>query len=291
MAVNRSGKPTEEALTLRRQAEDQLRQTKADLRPPQTEEEAQRLVHELQVHQIELQMQNAQVLQARDELEAANIDLEAFNYTVAHDLRQQLVTISGYSQVILSLYGKNREQDCQVYLERIDQAALGMDRLIETLLGFSRAGQVTLNRQTVDLGALAQALVAERLLANPASRDIFKITPGVLFEGDPDLLRVVLDNLLCNAWKYAGSHEGAIIEFGATSRDGEQACFVRDNGPGFDMALADKLFQPFQRLPGTKVEGHGIGLATVERIITRHGGRVWAESSPGEGATFFFTGG
>jgi signal transduction histidine kinase len=108
-------------------------------------------------------------------------------------------------------------------------------------------------------------------------------------EGDPALLRVVLDNLIGNAWKYAGSREGAVIEFGVTEVDGKPAYFVRDNGPGFDMAFADKLFLPFQRLAGTDVEGHGIGLATVERIVRRHGGRVWAESKPGEGATFFFT--
>ncbi|MDT8441174.1 MAG: ATP-binding protein [Desulfuromonadales bacterium] len=289
MTASRPGKLTEEALALRRRAEEQVRLSKLGSQSPPTGEEAQRLVHELQVHQIELQMQNAQLRQARDELETANIDLEAFNYTVAHDLRQHLATISGYCQVIRDLHGKDREEDCQLFLEEIYRGTLAMDRLIETLLAFSNAGNVTLRRQLVDLSALAEAVVAELILADPESRGTFQINPGVLIEGDPDLLRVVLDNLLGNAWKHAGKGAGTIIEFGVTARDGERACFVRDNGPGFDMALAGKLFLPFQRLPGTKVAGHGIGLATVHRIVVLHGGRVWTESEKGKGATFFFT--
>jgi signal transduction histidine kinase len=132
--------------------------------------------------------------------------------------------------------------------------------------------------------------VAMRLKATtPKRRVTFRIADGIVADGDADLLRVVLGNLIGNAWKYAGRREGAVIEFGVTEVDGKPVCFVRDNGPGFDMALADKLFLPFQRLPGTNVEGHGVGLATVERIVSRHGGRVWAESAPGHGATFFFT--
>lgn len=289
MEVSGSGKPTKESLTLRRQAEERVRLNKAGSQLPPSGEEAQRLVHELQVHQIELQMQNAQLRQARDELEAANIDLEAFNYTIAHDLRQYLLIISGYCQVIRDLHGKGREEDCLDSLEEIYQGTLAMDHLIGTLLGFASAAKVTLRRQSVDLSTIAQSVVADLVLANPGNRCTFQITPGVLVEGDLDLLYVVLNNLIGNACKFAGTHEGVIIEFGVISCDGEQACFVRDNGPGFDMALAEKLFFPFQRLPGTKVEGHGIGLATVDRIVTRHGGRVWAESEKGKGASFFFT--
>ena len=117
----------------------------------------------------------------------------------------------------------------------------------------------------------------------------FQITPGIVASGDADLLSALLDNLVGNAWKFTGSQEGAVIEFGVAEREGRPVYFVRDNGPGFEMALADKLFIPFQRLPGTDVEGHGIGLATVDRIVRRHGGRVWAESEQGRGATFFFT--
>jgi signal transduction histidine kinase len=136
---------------------------------------------------------------------------------------------------------------------------------------------------------MANAVATDLKLAAPEHRVTFQIATGIVAEGDPDLLQVVLDNLIGNAWKFAGSREGAVIEFGVTEVDGKPACFVRDNGPGFDMALADKLFLPFQRLSGTDIEGHGIGLATVEKIVRRHGGRVWAESKPGEGASFFFT--
>ncbi len=289
MTVSRSEKPTEETLTLRRQAEEQVRLNKIKSQLPPSGEEALRLVHELQVHQIELQMQNAQLSQARDELEAANIDLEAFNYTVAHDLRLYLTTINGYCQVLLELHGKNREEQCQEYLQEIHQGALAMDRLIDTLLEFSKAASGEVRRQSVDLSAIAKILVAEQILAVNEFRCTFQITPGILVEADPDLLRIVMKNIIINACKYAGNREGAEIEFGVTDVDGKQACFVRDNGPGFDMALADRLFLPFQRLPGTEVKGQGIGLATVERIIRRHGGKVWAESEPGKGATFFFT--
>jgi signal transduction histidine kinase len=164
-----------------------------------------------------------------------------------------------------------------------------MDRLIDTLLDFSRVTRVEMHRKSVDLSAMANAVATELKLAEPENQSTFRIATGIAAEGDPDLLRVVLDNLIGNAWKYAGSREGAVIEFGVTEVDGKPACFVRDNGPGFDMARADKLFLPFQRLAGTDVAGHGIGLATVEKIVRRHGGRVWAESKPGEGATFFFT--
>jgi signal transduction histidine kinase len=134
-----------------------------------------------------------------------------------------------------------------------------------------------------------KAVAAEFELAEPEQRVTFRISEKLTAEGDAGLLRVVLDNLIGNAWKHAGCREGAVIEFGVTEVEGKPTCFVRDNGPGFDMAHADKLFVPFQRLPGTSVEGHGIGLATVERIVRRHGGRVWAESEPGKGATFYFT--
>ncbi len=289
MAVNQSGKPTKETLELRRQAEEQVRSTKTRSQPPPTGEEAQRLVHELQVHQIELQMQNSQLRQARDELEAANIDLEAFNYTVAHELRQDLMTINCYCQVIRELHDKDSAENGQKYIAEIYQSTLAMDRLIDALLEFSSVAKRSLRRQRVDLSTIANTVMADLVLASTESRATFQITPGVLVDGDPDLLQVVLVNLFSNAWKYAGAREGAIIEFGTTTRDGERACFVSDNGPGFDMTLADNLFLPFQRLPDSKGEGHGIGLATVERIVKRHGGRVWAESEAGKGATFFFT--
>jgi light-regulated signal transduction histidine kinase (bacteriophytochrome) len=289
MAVNRPAKPTDESLELRHQAEEQVRLNKTRAQTPPSREEALRLVHELQVHQLELQMQNAQLAQARDELEAANIDLEAFNYTLAHDLRQHLMTINGYCQLIQDLSVAERAEKSQEYLEDIYQSTLSMSRLIDTLLEFSSVANGEVRRQSIDLSAIAEAVVAELTHMADAPRYTFHIARGILVDADPDLLRVVLDNLIGNACKYSGNRDGVVIEFGATSAYGKQACFVRDNGPGFDMALAGKLFLPFQRLPGTKVEGHGIGVATVERIVKRHGGRVWAESEKSKGATFFFT--
>lgn len=289
MAVGRSGKPTEESLALRRQAEEQVRSKNTGMQTPSTEGEARRLVHELQVHQIELQMQNEQLREAYDELENVNVDLEAFNYTVAHDLRKYLMTINGYCQVIRELDGEDFEKHCQEYLAEIYQGTLGMDRLIDSLLEFSSITKLPLRRKPVSLSDIAKEVVAELLPTHPERSTAFHITPNVVMEGDPDLLRVVLVNLIGNAWKHVGAQAGAAIEFGTTTQAGEQVCFVRDNGPGFDMELAERLFFPFQKLPGASGEGHGIGLATVERIVRRHGGRVWAESEPGKGATFFFS--
>ena len=229
-------------------------------------------------------------LQARAaELEAANIELEAFNYTVSHDLRKPLTVINGYCQMVKELCGDKLDEQCNGFIREIYEGTLRMNRLIDTLLGFSRVTRVELRRETIDLSAMAKAVAAELQLAEPERRVTFRIAEGITGDGDAGLLRVVLDNLIGNAWKYTGKREEAVIEFGVTEVEGKPACFVRDNGPGFDMAVADKLFMPFQRLPGTDVEGHGIGLATVERIVRRHGGRVWAESEPGKGATFYFT--
>jgi PAS domain S-box-containing protein len=223
------------------------------------------------------------------ELEAANSELEAFNYTVTHDLRIPLTTVHGYCQALKELCGNRLDEQCKGFIHEAFEGTLHMNRLINTLLNFSRVSHVEMHRKSVDLSAMAEVVTAELRLAAPERRTTFRIAAGIAAEGDPALLRMVLDNLIGNAWKYAGSREGAVIEFDVTEVDGKPACFVRDNGPGFDMALADKLFLPFQRLAGKDVEGHGIGLATAERIVRRHGGRIWAESKPGEGATFFFT--
>jgi light-regulated signal transduction histidine kinase (bacteriophytochrome) len=147
-----------------------------------------------------------------------------------------------------------------------------------------------MHRDKVDLSGMAREVAASLERAETERQVTFRIANGIEVNGDAKLLNIVLDNLIGNAWKYSGNREGTVIEFGVTERDGKPAYFVRDNGPGFDMAYAEKLFIPFQRLPGAEeFKGNGIGLATVERIIRRHGGRIWAESEPGKGATFYFT--
>jgi light-regulated signal transduction histidine kinase (bacteriophytochrome) len=165
-----------------------------------------------------------------------------------------------------------------------------MNQLIDSLLEFSRLTRCELHRVPVDLCGMARTLAAELSLAEPERRVTFRIGQGITVYADAGLLRVVLANLLGNAWKYTAGKGEAVIDIGVTEAAGEPACFVRDNGPGFDMAHADKLFVPFERLPGAdEFQGHGIGLATAHRIIVRHGGRMWAEGRPGEGATFYFT--
>jgi light-regulated signal transduction histidine kinase (bacteriophytochrome) len=164
-----------------------------------------------------------------------------------------------------------------------------MNRIIDTLLKFSSVKRVEIHHKKVSLSKMAKDVAKGLQDAAPERQVTFRCAAGITAKGDAELLRLVLDNLIGNAWKYCGNEEKALIEFGVTEVDGQPAYFVRDNGPGFDMAFAAKLFLPFQRLPGTKAAGHGIGLATVDRIISRHGGRVWAESKPREGATFYFT--
>jgi light-regulated signal transduction histidine kinase (bacteriophytochrome) len=165
-----------------------------------------------------------------------------------------------------------------------------MDRLIGTLLEFSGALRAEMRYDTVDLSRMARRVsdILER--TEPERKVRFRIANGIIVNGDANLLNMVLSNLIGNAWKYSGNRAGTVIEFGVKEIEGKPACFVRDNGPGFDMAYAEKLFIPFQRLPGAEeFKGSGIGLATVERIIKRHDGRIWAESEPGKGATFYFT--
>ena len=230
------------------------------------------------------------VRQRTAQIEAVNKELEAFSFTVSHDLRTPLVWIGGYSRAILKRYADRLDEQPLQYLREICEGALHMESLIDDLLDFSRLAYHELRRELVDLSALVRTVVAELAQAEPERRAIIHIADGVTVDGDPHLLLVVLKNLLGNAWKYTGKREEAVIEFGVAHRFGKPACFVRDNGAGFDMALASKLFIPFQRLHGTdEFKGHGIGLATVRRIIRHHDGDVWAESRQGEGATFYFT--
>jgi signal transduction histidine kinase len=226
---------------------------------------------------------------ANAELGEANRELEAFNYTVAHDLRQPLNIICSYCQAIGELCGDKLDELCRGYLRETYEGALRMSSLIDALLNFSRMARVELRRETVDLSVTARAVAGELERTGEQRRVTFRFADGIMAEGDGRLLRVVLTNLIGNAWKYSANREEAVIEFGTHKVGRETACFVRDNGPGFAMADAEKLFVPFQRAANQEFAGHGIGLATVERIIRRHGGRVWAEGEPGQGATFYFT--
>ncbi len=224
------------------------------------------------------------------DMEAANKELEAFNYTVSHDLRKPLTIINGYCQAILELFADNLNPQCLQYLREIYDWTLRMNSLIDALLRFSRLSHCELHREKVDLSSIAAEVSAQLKSEEPGRQTVFLISEGIEAAGDPYLLRVVLENLLGNAWKYAAEREDAVIEFARTKGNGNAVYSVRDNGAGFDMAHVTKLFIPFQRLPGTQqFKGNGIGLATVERIIRRHGGRVWAEGELGKGATFFFT--
>jgi len=230
------------------------------------------------------------VQQRTKELKAANRELEAFNYTVSHDLRGPLNVVSCYCQVIRDLSGDKLDQECKGYLQEAYMGTLRMNRLIDTLLKFSRQSHVPISRERVNLSNMAQALATELRQRAPERRVNFRIAEGISAEGDYSLLRQVLENLIGNAWKYTSRKEEAGIEFGSKTMGGETVIYVRDNGEGFDNAHAEKLFVPFQRLPGAEeFKGHGLGLATVQRIIQRHGGRVFAEGKPGEGATFYFT--
>jgi PAS domain S-box-containing protein len=224
------------------------------------------------------------------ELEEVNRELEAFNYTVAHDLRNPLNIISSYCQVFKESCDDKIDEKCRRYIQETYNGTLRMNRLIEALLNFSHMAHAKLNRESVNLSNMTKEIAEELKGTEAARRVTFLISDGEIADGDANLLRVLLANMLGNAWKYTALREEAIIEFGATEINGVPVYFVRDNGSGFDMADADKLFSPFQRLPGAEeCRGFGIGLATVERIIRRHGGRVWAEGEPGKGATFYFT--
>jgi PAS domain S-box-containing protein len=224
------------------------------------------------------------------DLEYVNQELEAFNYTVAHDLRNPLNVISSYCQVFTELCGDKLDEQCLRYIQETYNGTLRMNLLIETLLNFSRLSHAELNRESVDLSSMANEVAGELKGSEAARRVDFHIADGMVADGDANLLRVALANLLGNAWKYTATREEALIEFGTQEIDGKPVYYVRDNGSGFDNAAAEKIFAPFQRLPGAEeYRGFGIGLATVERIIRRHGGRVCAEGEPGKGATFWFT--
>jgi hypothetical protein len=240
---------------------------------------------------------NRELIRARDALNASNDqletaikELESFSYTVSHDLRSPLTNIHGLSQVLLETWSDRFDKECLGFIRTIYEEAQRMNQLINTLMNFSRIMGSELNPGMANLSDMASAVAVALQQRQPERRVTFRIADGITVNGDSRLLMIVMENLLGNAWKYSAKEETPVIEFGEADLDGRPAYFVRDNGAGFDMAKAEKLFVPFQRLHDkAEFAGFGIGLATVQRIIRRHGGRIWAEGELDKGATFYFT--
>jgi PAS domain S-box-containing protein len=232
------------------------------------------------------------VQQRTAQLQAANQELEAFSYSVSHDLRTPLNTINGFSNLLGKEIGADAASErSKHYLARIRAGAVQMGELIDALLSLAQVSRTSLHWDRVDLSALAQTVLNGYREREPGRVVQFDIQPELVVEGDPRLLRDVLENLLGNAWKFSAKQARSEITFGHEKGSADETVyFVRDNGAGFDMAYSEKLFGAFQRLhTAVEFDGTGIGLATVHRIVMRHGGKVWAESAPGRGATFYFT--
>jgi two-component system sensor histidine kinase EvgS len=242
---------------------------------------------ELEKHRHHLE---AMVAERTAALEEANKELESFSYSVSHDLRTPLRSIDGFSHALLEDYAEQLDDAGTNYLQRVRSSAQRMGRLIDDMLSLSRVMRYELNRKDINLSAMAQSATSKLQDYEPQREVDVDIAAGIHGWGDAHLIDIALDNLLGNAWKYTGKTDKAHIEFGLTKKNGKMIYLVRDNGVGFDMKYVDKLFGSFQRLHKTDdFEGTGIGLATVERIIRRHDGEIWAEAEVGHGATFYFT--
>jgi light-regulated signal transduction histidine kinase (bacteriophytochrome) len=226
---------------------------------------------------------------SKDATEVAHRELEAFSYSVAHDLRSPLRSIDGFSQVLFDDHGVALGEEGKEHLTRVRKAAHRMGELIDDLLALARVSRTDVTRAPIDVSAIARD-VGETVKPSVGPAVELVVTEGMTAEADPRLVRVLLENLLSNAFKFSSRREHPRVEIGARTSGGVEQLFVRDNGAGFDVASARKLFTAFQRFHGpSEFEGTGIGLATAERIVSRHGGRIWAESAPDKGATFYFT--
>jgi two-component system, NtrC family, sensor kinase len=269
---------------------------RAQLRRKQFEDETRSIREELLRKQIEASEAQAarELAETRasllDELQRKNEELEAFSYSVAHDLRAPLRGIDGYSEALIQDYGEVLDTQARHYLGRVRASAARMRELIDDLLELSRVGRADLRRGRVDLSEIAGQVLADLRRIDPQRCVVERIEDGLVTDADSHLIRVALENLLGNAWKFTSKVDAAEIHVGLAAAERGAPFFVRDNGAGFDMERSKRLFRPFQRLHGEReFPGTGIGLATVYRVIDRHGGRVWAESAVGRGATFYFT--
>lgn len=246
--------------------------------------EAEKLLQDYQEHLEEM------VEDRTNELSMANKELESFCYSVSHDLRAPLRSIDGFSQALMEDFGDELSDDALAYLKRVRASSQRMGELIDDLLSLSRVVRSEMVYTEVDISSIASSILSE-LRDNDKSRNVeFSVQPDLYVQGDGRLIRVLLENMLGNAWKFTSKKDHARIDFGMEMQDGREVYFVRDNGAGFDETYSHKLFEPFQRLHTTEeFEGTGIGLATVRRIVRRHNGDVWAKSKIGEGATVYFT--
>lgn len=233
--------------------------------------------------------EHAQLVETNRALEAANEELEAFCYSVAHDLRAPLRAIQGFSQALLEDHAQSVDDKGRDYLHRVSAASLRMSQLIDDLLTLSRISRSPLTRARVDLSEIARSVVSELQRQSDRHIDV-AIANNLIATADARLVQIAIENLFNNAWKFTSKTANPRVELGADVIDGAITFVVRDNGAGFDEAYASKLFAPFQRLHSDKeFPGTGIGLATVQRIVRRHGGRVWAHASVDKGAAFYFT--
>ena len=282
--VSRDGRHTDVEFVSNDYDVDGERVIQCNVRDITERKQAERAVHALSA---ELERR---VDERTAQVEALNRELQAFGHSVSHDLRAPLRQVEQFSQLLLDEHAAQLDGSGREYVDHILKSTRRMGQLITDLLRLSQVTEAEMRPQPVDLSALCQSIVADLRRGEPNRRVDVVLEPDVVTEGDPGLLRVALENLLNNSWKYTSTHPTARIEFGRIERDGGEIYFVRDDGVGFDMAHVGKLFGAFQRLHGeAEFEGTGIGLATVQRIVHRHGGRVWAESAVDRGTTIYFT--
>jgi signal transduction histidine kinase len=269
--------------------------------PSQEADEVGLLITAFNEMLAEIQKRDDELRKAHDELEDrvaqrtrellfANRELESFSYSVSHDLRGPVDALNGFTYVLLKEYGSKLDAKAKDLIEHIRNSGKRMMQLIDDLLNLSRVTSSVLQSEPVDLSAIARSVGEELKSVEPSRKVDFVVSAVGKIEGDPRLLKIVLENLLRNAWKYTSTHPRARIEFGSTIENGRTVYFVRDDGAGFDPRSADRLFQPFQRLhPTAEFPGNGVGLATVQRIVRRHGGEIWAAGEVERGAAFYFS--